>query len=179
MKHDFETKFTGLALIIGALFLIIAWVFLPHHIGEYFEPTDFAAINENFRLWVWIYRMHIFGGVIMVAGMMVLASITFKKPYRSLITPGAGIIIVETFVSALATAFYYLYSAWGIEKTMDKTPEEGQTFMDGVLFTTHCITCLARFGKVFAGAGLVLMEAGLLKWKVVDNGLSVLPFSSD
>jgi hypothetical protein len=53
MKHDFETKFTGLALIIGALFLLIAWVFLPHHIGEYFEPTDFAAINENFRLWVW------------------------------------------------------------------------------------------------------------------------------
>lgn len=173
MKKDFETKFTGLAMIVGALFLLIGWVLLPHHVGEYFVAEDFPAINENFWLWVWLYRMHIFGWVIMGAGMMGLASITFRKPYRSLITPGAGIIIVGTFVSALSTAFYYSYGAWGIGQTMDKTPEEIQVWLDSVLFTTHYITCLARFGKVFAGAGLVLMGAGLLKWKVVDSWLSI------
>ena len=70
MKKDFETKFTGLAMIVGALFLLIGWVLLPHHVGEYFVAEDFPAINENFWLWVWLYRMHIFGWVIMGAGMM-------------------------------------------------------------------------------------------------------------
>lgn len=173
MKKDLETKFTGLAMIIGALFLVIGWVLLPHHLGEYFVAEDFSAINEHLWTWIWLYRMHIFGWVIMGAGIMGLAAITFKKPYRSLITPGAGILIIGTFVSALATAFYYSYGAWGIGQTMDKTPEEIQTWLDSVLFTTHYITCLARFGKVFAGAGLVLMGAGLLKSKVVDSWLAI------
>ena len=57
---------------------------------------------------------------------------------------------------------------------MDKTPEAIQNWLDGVLFTMHYVTSAVWFGKVFAGAGLVLMGAGLLKWKVVD---SCYPFS--
>ena len=46
-------------------------------------------------------------------------------------------------------------------------------WLDGVLFTMHYITSAVWFGKVFAGAGLVLMGTGLLKWKVVDSWLSI------
>ena len=173
MKKDLETKLTGITLIVGALLLLLGWVLLPHHLGEYFVATDFAAVNENFWTWVWLYRMHIFGWVIMGAGIMAFAAITFRKPYRSLVTPGGGVLIIGTFVSALATAFYYSYCAWGIGQTMDKTPEEVQAFLDNVLFVTHYITCLARFGKVFSGAGLVLLGAGLLKWKVMDSWFGV------
>ena len=173
MKNDFETRFTGWALITGALFLLVGWVALPHHIGEYFQASDFAAVNENFWTWVWLYRLHIFGWVIMGAGVMGIASMTFKRPYRIMLAPGAGVLIVGTFVSALATAFYYSYGAWGIGQTMDKSPEEVSTFMDGILYFTHYVTCLARFGKVFSGAGLVLLGVGLFKWSITDKWLSL------
>ncbi|MFM1875206.1 MAG: hypothetical protein RL266_943 [Bacteroidota bacterium] len=173
MKNDFETKFTGWALIAGALMLVIGWVLLPHHSGEYLVPSDFTAINQNFWPWIWLYRMHIFGWVGMGAGIVGLAAITFKEPFRAITTSGAGVLIVGTFVSALATAFYYSFGAWGIGMTMDKSPEEIQQFMDGILPITHYITCLSRFGKVFSGAGLVLLGAGLLKFNITDKWLSI------
>lgn len=171
MKNDFETKFTGWAMITGALMLLFGWVLLPHHIGEYLVADDFTAVKEHFWTWVWLYRMHIFGWVIMGAGLMGFASLTFKKPYRILLMPGAGVVIVGTFTSALATAYYYSYGAWGIGQTEGKSPEEIQAFMDGILYTNHYVTCMVRFGRVFSGAGLVLMGAGLLKWKVTDTWL--------
>lgn len=173
MKKDFETNFTGWALIVGALFLLIGWILLPHHTGEYLKVEDFGAINENFWTWIWLYRMHIFGWVIMGGGIVGLAAISFKPPFRVMTTAGAGILIVGTFVSALATAFYYSFGAWGIGMTMDKSPEEIQQFMDGILPVTHYITCLARFGKVFSGAGLVVLGLGFLKFNMTDKWLSV------
>lgn len=171
MNNDFETKFTGWTFTLAAVMLLLGWVLLPHHIGEYFETADFAAVNENFWLWVWLYRVHIFGWVIMGAGIMGLASMTFKRPYRTLLEPGAGVLIVGTFVSALSTAYYYSYGTWGIGQTADRSPEEVGAFMAGIEYFTHYITYLARFGKVFSGAGLVLIGAGLLKWKIVDTWL--------
>ena len=173
MKNDFETRFTGWALITGALFLLVGWVALPHHIGEYFQESDFTSINENFWIWFWLYRMHIFGWVIMGAGIMGLASMTFKQPYRILLAPGAGVLIVGTFTAALATAYYYSYGAWGIGQTMDKSPEEVSKFMEGINYVTHYITCLVRFGRVFSGAGLVLLGVGLYKWSITDKWLSL------
>jgi hypothetical protein len=171
MKRDFETKFTGWALITAALFLLIGWVMLPHHIGEYLVVEDFAAVKENFWTWVWLYRMHIFGWVIMGIGLMGFGSITFKKPYRTLLMPGIGVIVIGTFVSALATAYYYSYGAWGIGQTDGRSADEIQTFMDGILYTNHYVTCMVRFGRVFSGAGLALMGLGLLKWNITDKWL--------
>ena len=169
MKTDIETKLTAWAAIVGALMLLLGWVLLPHHIGEYLQASDFEAVNENFWTWVWLYRMHIFGWVIMGAAIMGFASLTFRKPYRVLILPGAGVLVIGTFVSALATAYYYSYGAWGIGQTLGKSAEEVQTFMDSILFTNHYVTCMVRFGRVFSGVGLVILGAGLLKWNVMDK----------
>lgn len=173
MKNDFETKFTGWSLIISALMLLFGWVLLPHHIGEYIEVADFAAVQENFWPWVWIYRIHIFGWVIMGAGIMGLASLTFKRPYRILLMPGAGVTIVGTFVLALATAYYYSYGAWGIGQTMDKSAAEIDKFMEGIKYTNHYVTCMTRFGRVFSGVGFVLLGAGFLKWNITAKWMSI------
>ncbi len=69
----------------------LGWMIMPVHIGVYFEPGDFAAIHEHFHLWIWMYRVHLFGYV--VAGMAVVAL--------------AGLI-----VGALGATFYYHHGAW-------------------------------------------------------------------
>lgn len=171
IKKDFETKFTGWVFVVAAALLWIGWALSPHHIGEYIVESDFKAIGENVWYWIWMYRIHIFGWVTMGIALFALVSITARKPYRVLILPGAGMVIIGTFTLAIAAAYFYNHGAWGVGQTAGKSAEEIQEFMDKLLFTNQYVTCFIRFGRVFSGVGLVLLGAGLVKWNIVSKWL--------
>jgi hypothetical protein len=167
MKKDFETTFTGWSFILAAILLWSGWGFSSHHIGEYIVASDFEAIGENVWHWIWMYRIHIFGWVTMGIAMFAFTTLVMKGPYRVVLLPGIGMLVVGTFTLAIAAAFYYNYGAWGVGKTMGKSPEEVQAFMDGILFTNQYVTCFIRFGRIFSGVGLILLGAGFVKWRIV------------
>jgi hypothetical protein len=171
MIKDFETKFTGWSFLSAAIMLWGGWVLSPHHIGEYLVASDFTSVNENLWFWIWMYRIHIFGWVTMAIAIFALTAILGKKPYRILILPGAGMMVVGTFTLAIAAAFYYNYGAWGIGQTAGKTAAEIDEFMAGTLFTNQYVTCFVRFGRIFSGVGFVLLGLGLVKWKIVSAWL--------
>ncbi len=168
MKKDFETKFTGWAFIFAAILLWGGWALSPHQIGEYIVASDFTVINEDLWYWIWMFRFHIFGWVTMAIAMFALASITAKKPYRVLLVPGAGMVVIGTMTLAIASAFYYNFGAWGVGQTMGKSAAEIQQFMDNILYTNQYVTCFVRFGRIFSGVGLVLLGLGFVKWKIVN-----------
>ncbi len=171
MKKDLETKFTGWSFIFAAILLWGGWALSSHHIGEYIIASDFEAIGEDVWYWIWMYRFHIFGWVTMAIAMFALGSMLINKPYRVVILPGIGMVVVGTFTLALAAAFYYNFGAWGVGKTAGKSPDEIQAFVDNILFTNQYVTCFVRFGRIFSGVGLVLVGLGFLKWKIVSKGL--------
>ena len=171
MIKDFETKFTGWSFLAAALMLWGGWALSPHHIGEYLAASDFAAVNENMWYWIWMYRIHIFGWVTMGIAIFALTAILSKKPYRILILPGAGMMVVGTFTLAIAAAFYYNFGAWGIGQTAGKSAAEIQEFVAGTLFTNQYVTCFVRFGRIFSGVGFVLLGLGFVKWKIVSTWL--------
>jgi hypothetical protein len=39
--------------------------------------------------------------------------------------------------------------------------------VEALRLDTEYITCLARFGRVFLGLGLVVLAAGLIKWRIL------------
>ncbi len=169
MKKTFETKFTGWSFITAALLLWGGWFLSPHHIGEYLQDSDFSIIGEDLWYWIWMYRIHIFGWVTMGIAMFSLISITMNGPYRVLLLPGAGMVIVGTFTLAIAAAFYYNFGAWGIGMTAGKSAAEIQQFMDTILPTNQYVTCFVRFGRIFSGVGLVLLGLGFVKWKIINR----------
>ena len=168
MKKDFETKFTGWSFIFAAILLWGGWVLSPHHIGEYIVASDFTAIGEDLWYWIWMFRFHIFGWVTMAIAIFALISITAKKPYRVVLLPGAGMVVIGTMTLAIASAFYYNFGAWGVGQTMGKSAAEIQQFMDNILYTNQYVTCFVRFGRIFSGVGLVLLGFGFVKWKIVN-----------
>lgn len=168
MKKTFETKFTGWSFILAAILLWGGWFLSPHHVGEYLQDSDFSIINEDLWYWIWMYRIHIFGWVTMGIAMFSLISITMNGPYRVMLLPGAGMVIVGTFTLAIAAAFYYNFGAWGIGMTAGKSVAEIQQFMDSILPTNQYVTCFVRFGRIFSGVGLVLLGLGFVKWKVIN-----------
>ena len=172
MKKDFETKFTGWAFIFAAVLLWGGRVLSPHHIGEYIVASDFTAVGEDLWYWIWMFRFHIFGWVTMAISIFALASITAKKPYRVVLVPGAGMVVIGTMTLAIASAFYYNFGAWGVGKTMGLSAAEIQEFMDNILFTNQYVTCFVRFGRIFSGVGLVLLGFGFIKWKIVHQVLA-------
>ena len=171
--RTFESKFTGWALIMAGAMLLVGWLLLPHHIGEYFVSTDFEAVGKSLWYWIWMFRIHIFGWVIMGAAMMALATLLNQKPHNIILLPGAGVIIVGTFTLAFAMAFYYSFGAWGVGKTAGQTPAEIQQFTDSTVVLNHYMTCLIRFGRMFSGVGFVLLGIGLFKWKIMDNWFGI------
>lgn len=174
IKKNFETKFTGWSFISAAIMLWGGWFLSPHHVGEYLVASDFSAIDKKLWTWIWMYRIHIFGWVIMAISVLALASITFKKPYRVLIAPGIGMVVIGSITLALASAFYYNFGAWGVGNTIGKSAVEIQEFMDNILYTNQYVTCFVRFGRIFSGVGLVLLGLGLVKWKIIDIWLGWL-----
>ena len=171
MKKSFEIKFTAWSFIMAAVLLWGGWALSPHHIGEYIVADDFTKIGEDVWYWIWMYRIHIFGWVAMAVALFALVSITSRKPYRTLVLPGAGMVIAGTFSIAIASAYFYNFGAWGVGMTEGKSAVEIQEFIDNLLFTNQYVTCFFRFGRIFSGVGLVLLGAGLLKWKVVGAWL--------
>ena len=171
MKKSFETSFTGWAVVVAAILLWFGWVLSPHHIGEYIVASDFTKIGESVWFWIWMYRFHIFGWVTMGISMFALLSIITNRPYRTVVLPGIGMIIVGTFTLAIANAFYYNFGAWGVGKTAGLSATEIQEFIDDILFTNQYVTCFIRFGRIFSGVGFVLLGAAFLKWNLVSKWL--------
>jgi hypothetical protein len=174
MKKDFETKFTGLSFLAAAIMLWLGWALSPHHIGEYIVASDFKAVGEDLWLWIWMYRIHIFGWVFMGIALFALVAATARKPYRVLILPGAGVAIIGTFTLAIASAFFYNFGAWGVGMTEGKSATEIQAFVDSILYTNQYVTCFIRFGRVFSGVGLLLLGISFIKWKLVGQWLGWL-----
>ena len=171
MKKDFETNFTGWTFIVAALLLLFGWILSPHHIDEYIVASDFTEIGKNVWYWIWMYRIHIFGWVTMGIALFALVSVTARKPYRVLILPGAGMVIIGTFTLAIAAAYFYNHGAWGVGKTANMSSEELKDFMNNLLFTNQYVTCFIRFGRIFSGVGLVLLGVGFVKWNILSKWL--------
>ncbi|MDX1350257.1 MAG: hypothetical protein R3279_08420 [Putridiphycobacter sp.] len=171
LQKDFETKVIGYAFLIAAALIWLGWALSPHHIGEYIVASDFEAIGDKVCTYIWMFRIHIFGWVAMAIAIFALLSVTARRPYRVLILPGAGMLIVGTFSLALSAAFYYNFGAWGVGKTAGMTPAEAQSFVDDILFTNQYITCLTRFGRVFSGVGFVLLGISFIKWNILAKWL--------
>lgn len=169
IQKNFETRFTGWAFILAAILLWFGWALSPHHIGEYIVASDFEAIGESVWTWIWIYRIYIFGWVTMGISLFTLVAATARKPYRVVILPGAGMVIIGTFTLAIANAYFYNFGAWGVGETAGKTAMEIEAFVNDILYTNQYVTCFIRFGRVFSGVGLVLLGFAFIKWHMVSK----------
>lgn len=169
MQRDFATRFTGGAFLAAAVMLWGGWMLLPHEIGTFFEATDFAAVNASFQLWIWTYRVHLFGLIATVAALAALAALLAANPARVLVWPGAAVAASGFLVGALAAAFYYHHGAWGALALAGRPQAEAAAMVEAIRLDTEYVTCLVRFARVFSGLGLVVLAAGILRGRVLPS----------
>ena len=168
MEKSIETKYTGWAFIAAALMILFGWELLHHHLGQYIVSTDFAEVNKHMWYWIWMYRIHIFGWVTMTIAVFSFITIASKKPYGAILVSGGGVLIAGSFIIAIASAFYYGFGTWGIGQTEGMTEVERQLFVDDLMPINHYVTCFLRFGRVFSGAGMLILGVVMVKWKLLN-----------
>ena len=167
MIRDFTTDVAGLLFLAGALMLWGGWVFLPRRVGMFFRNDDFPAIGAQLQLWLWIYRIHLFGMVVSALALGALAALTANQPaVRILVWPGAAVAVAGLIIGAVGSAFYYHFGVWGALEA-SKTPNAANNLVESLHLPTHYVTCLVRFGRVFCGLGLTVLAVGLLRGEVL------------
>ena len=175
---DFENQVTGGFFIAAASMLWIGWVLLPAKIGAYLVPADFAAVGTKRRLWIWLYRLHLFGYVVALMAFIALATLMAGSAGRIIVWPAIGVVGAGLIMSALAGAFYYHFGAWGSIDMEGKDAAAIQGFVASLRVSTEYVTCVVRFGRVFLGVGQAALMVGLLvsgspwpMWLVGAGGL--------
>jgi hypothetical protein len=162
MLRDFTTDVTGVFFLAGALMLWLGWVLLPRRIGMFFRSDDFPAIRARLQLWLWLFRVHLFGMVVSALALIALAALVANQPVlRVLVWPGAAVAVAGLIVGAVGAAFYYHFGVWGALESM-RSPDAAQELVQSLHLPTHYVTCLVRFGRVFCGLGLTVLAVGLL-----------------
>jgi hypothetical protein len=162
MLQDVTTQVTGWFFLAGALMFWGGAVLLPRRVGMFFRSDDFPAIGAHLHLWLWIYRVHLFGMVVSALALAALAALTTNRPaVRVLVWPGAAVAVAGLSVGAVGSAFYYHFGVWGALETR-KGPSAAHDLVESLHLPTHYVTCLVRFGRVFCGLGLTVLAVGLL-----------------
>jgi hypothetical protein len=182
MTDDFSTRFIGWSFLAAAILLWGGWMLMPVHIGTFFEPDDFARVRAGYYLWIWMYRMHLFGMVVTGIALVALASQLTISPARIMVWPGAAVALSGMIVGAVGAAFYYHHGAWGAQETPFMSVDAIAQFVAALRVDTEYVTCLVRFGRVFSGLGLVLMGCGLSRWRIlpfpIGSGAVVIGLTS-
>ena len=84
-----EIQVTGGLFLAAAFMLWVGWTLLPAKIGAYFVPQDFAAVGTRRRLWIWLYRLHLFGYIVATMAFIALATLVAGSVGRIIVWPAS------------------------------------------------------------------------------------------
>jgi hypothetical protein len=174
MKTEFPRYFTGGAFVAAAVMLWSGWLLMPVHLRTFFQADDFAKIHDQFYVWIWTYRIHLFGMVMTSVAMVALAALVAQSECRVVLWPAAAVVAAGMFVGAVGAAFYYHHGAWGALELAGKSPQEVQAFVEALRIDTEYVTCLVRFSRVFSGLGFLLAGWALIQWRVLPVWIGVM-----
>jgi len=165
--NDFVLSVTGWLFIGAASMVWFGWTLLPVRIGPFFESKDFGRVYSRLHLWIWLYRIHMFGYLVTVMAFAALAAIVVESDSRILVWPAVAVLAAGLIVAALAAAFYYHFGAWGAIRMKGQPGSRIQSFVDSLHVGTEYVTCLVRFGRVFFGLGQVMLAIGLFHGEIL------------
>lgn len=172
--QTYSTRFTAWVFLVAVTMLWGGWVLIPVDVGPYAVLQDFSVIDEHRYLFVWAYRCFFFGAVLTAMAVVALAALALPSPARVMIWPGAAVVAGGSFAYAIGSAFYYHHGYWGSLDLVGEPEAMAVAYLESIRFDTKFVTCFVRFGRLFAGLGLLVLNVGLLKWKLVPSWIGWL-----
>src|SRR4051812_48198053 len=86
-----------LLLASGAMVPAGLWL-RPVHL-QWFDPSHFAPIAASMQMWIWSFRILVFGLFLRAAALSALGAFPWRDDVRALLTAGVTICVLSSVVS--------------------------------------------------------------------------------
>jgi hypothetical protein len=164
--------FTGGLFIAAGLMLALGWGLLPVKIDDFFKVETFGAIESQLRLWIWLFRIYLFGHLMAVMALVAFGTSLDAGFAKTVALPGIIVATSGLIVGAIGGAFYYHHGAWGALDMAGKSAPAIAEFVKSLKVDTEFATCLVRFARVFFGLGQTVFGLSLLVSRSLPSWLA-------
>ena len=93
-QSTFNLRFTGILLIMGAVMVNLGFWLRPVALQDSFDLPSFIQAHEHEGIWIWSFRILVFGLFMEIMGLTALKSLFRQSEADTVIAPG---IMVSNF----------------------------------------------------------------------------------
>lgn len=176
-QANFNTRFTGITLILGGIMVGAGYLIRPVAIDQHFQIANFLDIGIFNTTWIRSFQILVFGFFISLAGLVALGILHWKSESRTIIFSGLAICAATLLVNALCESYYMHVGAWGAYELRDATEEKQLAFLANLRPLGEWMICLTRMANMFFSLGFIVLGLGLVRARLVARwlgGASVL-----
>lgn len=172
MKHaNFNTRFTGMALILGGVMAALGFLIRPVAIHQNFQIENFLDLGKDVTIWIRSFQMLVFGLFIRLAGLVALGTLHRNSSARTVLFPAIAICSAALFASALSEGYYMHVGAWGAFELQNAAEIARADFLNNIRPLSEWASCLERMGNMFFCFGAVVLGFGLVRGGLVEKWL--------
>lgn len=173
MTLKFNLQFTGIVLLIGAIFVFTGYALMPVHVSLNFSLDMLTQITNHLEIWVRSFQILVFGYFIRIIGLVALSTMYHDTPSRTLINAGVMVCCLAMLVSGLAEG-YYMHTGGYAQWKMGLLPSDQHNSMLASLeVTNEWASCIKRFGRMFLHLGFTFMGWGLLRERFLNKWIGI------
>ena len=105
-QSTFNLRFTGILLMMGAVMLNLGFLLRPVALQDSFDLPSFIQAHEHEGIWIWSFRILVFGLFMEIMGLTALKSLVRQSEANTVIGPGIVVSNFALLVAALAEGYY-------------------------------------------------------------------------
>lgn len=156
-------RFTGILMIMGAFMVNLGFLLRPVQLQDFFNLSSFIQAHEHQGIWIWSFRILVFGLFMKVMGLAALNSLFRQSESDIFFSPGIWVSSFALLVAALAEGYYMHMGAWAGWKVSTLEPSLQNAFLQTLEVTHEWVICLERMGYMFFCMGLTSVGWGLMR----------------
>lgn len=164
MKNStFNLRFTAILLMAGAAMANLGFLLRPLQLQDSFDLSSFLHAHENQSIWIWSFRILVFGLFMEIMGLVALSGLFRQSDTITVLNPGIVVSCLALLVAAIAEGYYMHMGAWAGWKVSTLESALQNPFLQTLEPTHEWVVCLTRMGYMFFCLGLTTIGLGLLR----------------
>ena len=170
-NSKFNYRFTAVLLFLSAIMVNAGYLMRPVQLQDAFNLASLLTAHDNQTLFIWSFRVLVFGVFLGIMGLFSLGSLLRISPSHPIINPGIIVCCLALFVGTTAEAYFMHMGAWAGWKASTLAAAEQEPFVKTLEVTYEWVLCLRRMGYMFFCLGFLPMGIGILRDTFLPKGL--------
>ncbi|MBK9107939.1 MAG: hypothetical protein IPM92_06035 [Saprospiraceae bacterium] len=154
-QSSFNLRFTATLFIMAALLITGGYLMQPGAIQEDINLNSLAIAHENQTLFIWSFRVLVFGNFMAIMALVSLGSLMRMSSIHPIIQAGIFVCCLALLVGSISEAYFMDMGAWGGWKVTTLAQALQESFVNSMEVTYQWVSCFRRMSYMFFCLGLI------------------------